>query len=106
MVGQAVYSPPPSLSSPILLPSSNLSPPVQHGRQVVLSDPGHGEKVEDPGGGGHFGYWAENKAMAEVPDISPPELGLQVTGPPAELLDMFGISTDNIVRAVNDVVKL
>merc|ERR1711994_364286 len=28
------------------------------------------------------------------------------SGPPAELLDMFGISADNIVRAVNDVVKL
>merc|ERR1711874_41017 len=28
------------------------------------------------------------------------------SGPPAELLDMFGISADNIVKAVNDVVKL
>ena len=28
------------------------------------------------------------------------------SGPPAELLDMFGISADNIVRAVHDVVKL
>jgi len=28
------------------------------------------------------------------------------SGPPAELLEMFGISADNIVRAVNDVVKL
>ena len=28
------------------------------------------------------------------------------SGPPAQLLDMFGISADNIVRAVNDMAKL
>ena len=28
------------------------------------------------------------------------------SGPPAELLEMFGISANNIVKAVNDVIKL
>ena len=29
-----------------------------------------------------------------------------LSGPPAELLEMFGISANNIVKAVNDVIKL
>merc|ERR1711983_190211 len=28
------------------------------------------------------------------------------SGPPAELLEMFGISADNIVKAVNDIIKM
>jgi len=32
--------------------------------------------------------------------------GVPRSGPPAELLEMFGISANNIVRAVNDVIKM
>lgn len=32
--------------------------------------------------------------------------GVPRSGPPAELLEMFGISASHIVRACNDIVKL
>ena len=37
---------------------------------------------------------------------NPSSLYYYLTGPPAELLEMFGISASNIVKAVNDVIKL
>ena len=34
------------------------------------------------------------------------DLIMSPQGPPADLLEMFGISANNIVTAVNDVIKL
>ena len=37
---------------------------------------------------------------------NPSSLYNYLTGPPADLLEMFGISASNIVKAVHDVIKL